>query len=110
MALAVLAQALLQQGKISEGLERAREGMDLLRSLGALEEGEALVRLTFAEALSAAGDPAAHAVIVEAKGALVARAENIHDLALRTSFLECVDENAATLALAAKVTTETAAH
>jgi tetratricopeptide (TPR) repeat protein len=104
MALAVLAQALLKQGKKSEGLERAREGMDLLRSLGALEEGEALVRLTFAEALSAAGDPGAAAMIAEARDALMVRAGNIHDPALRQSFLECVDENAATLALATKVT------
>jgi tetratricopeptide (TPR) repeat protein len=101
MALAVLAQTLLKQDKKTEGLARAREGMDLLRSLGALEEGEGLVRLTFAEALSAAGDPGASAAIVAAKGALLARAGNIHDPALRTSFLECVDENAATIALAA---------
>jgi len=102
MALAVLARTLVQQDKKGEGLERAREGMELLRSLGALEEGEALVRLTFAEALSAVGDPAARDVILEAKGALLKRAENIHDPALRKTFLECVEENAATLDLAAR--------
>jgi hypothetical protein len=105
MALAVLAQSLLAQDKKTEALEHAREGRELLRSLGALEEGEALVRLTFAEALSALGDPEAPAAIVEAKHALLTRADNIHDTALRTSFLECVDENAATLAFAARVTT-----
>jgi tetratricopeptide (TPR) repeat protein len=104
MALAVLARALLSRGKTSEGLDRARDAMDLLRSLGALEEGEALVRLTFADALVAVGDAAAAAVIAEAKNALLARADNISDPALRTSFLECVDENAATLALAARQT------
>ena len=103
MALAVLAQTLLKQDNKSEALDRAREGMDLLRSLGALEEGEALVRLTFGEALSAAGDPAAHAIIVEARSALLARAANIEDPAMRKSFLECVDENAATLALASQM-------
>ena len=105
MALAVLAQALLAQDKKAEGLEHAREGRELLRSLGALEEGEALVRLTFAEALAAQGDPGAQDAIAEAKDALLTRASNIHDAALRASFLECVDENAATLALAAKTTT-----
>ena len=103
MALAVLAQTRLLQGSESEGLDRAREGMDLLRSLGALEEGEALVRLTFAEALSAAGDPAAQGIIVEARAALLARAANIEDPAMRKSFLESVHENAATLALASEM-------
>jgi tetratricopeptide (TPR) repeat protein len=103
MALAVLARTLLAQGKKSEGLDRAREAMELLRSLGALEEGEALVRLTFAEGLSAAGDPDAGAVIVEARDALEKRAANIDDVAMRKSFLECVEENAATLALASQI-------
>jgi eukaryotic-like serine/threonine-protein kinase len=100
MALAVLAQTLLKQGNQNEGLDRAREAMDLLRSLGALEEGEALVRLTFAEALSAACDPTVSTIIGEARAALLARAANIEDPAMRKSFLECVEENAATLALA----------
>jgi hypothetical protein len=101
MALAVLAQALLGRAKNDEGLVRAREAMDLLRSLGALEEGEALVRLTFAEALHANGDPAANAVIAEARESLVNRAARISDVRLRSSFLERVAENAATLARAA---------
>jgi tetratricopeptide (TPR) repeat protein len=104
MALAVLAQALLGQGKKTEGVERAREAKELLRTLGALEEGESLVRLTFAEALAAVDDPGASAAIAEAKDALLVRASKIHDPALRTSFLESVDENATTLALAAQAT------
>jgi tetratricopeptide (TPR) repeat protein len=101
MALAVLAQTLLEQNKLGEGLERARQAMDLLRSLAALEEGETLVRLTFAEALAATGDPTgARAIIVEAHDALRVRADNIADEALRRTFLENVDENARTLALA----------
>jgi hypothetical protein len=74
--------------------------MDLLRSLGALEEGEALVRLTFAEALAAVGDTGAVAAIAEAKDALITRAKNIENPKLRQSFLERVEENAATFALA----------
>jgi tetratricopeptide (TPR) repeat protein len=99
MALAVLARTLLAEGKNDEAIGHAREAMNLLRSLGALEEGEALVRLTFAEALVAVGDRAAGAAIAEAKDALTARAKNIDDLKLRQSFLERVEENAATLAL-----------
>jgi hypothetical protein len=100
MALAVLAQALLRRGAKSEGLLRAKEAIDLLRSLGALEEGEALVRLTFAEALAATGDDAARSVALEARDALLVRAEKIDDPALRKTFLEDVDENRATLKLA----------
>jgi len=102
MALAVLAQTLLEQNKHAEGLERAREAMDLLRSLADLEEGATLVRLTFAEALAATGDATgARAIIVEAHDALRVRADNIADETLRRTFLENVDENARTLALAA---------
>jgi tetratricopeptide (TPR) repeat protein len=101
MALAVLARALLAKAKNDEGLACAREAMDLLRSLGALEEGEPLVRLTFAEALHATGDPAgAEMVIAEARESLLARAARINDVQFRSSFLERVAENAAILALA----------
>jgi tetratricopeptide (TPR) repeat protein len=100
MALAVFAQTLLRSGQRNDGLARAREAMDLLRSLGALEEGEALVRLTYAEALEATGDEAGRVVAMEAKRALLARAEKIEDPALRRTFLESVDENRATLNLA----------
>ena len=100
MALAVLARTLLAKRKNEEAVEPAREAMDLLRSLGALEEGEALVRLTFAEALAAVGDKGAAAAIAEAKDALMTRAKNIENPKLRQSFLERVEENAATLALA----------
>ena len=74
--------------------------MDLLRSLGALEEGEALVRLTYAEALRAAGDPAASGAAREARDSLLARSEKIDDPSVRKTFLESVDENRATLNLA----------
>jgi hypothetical protein len=58
------------------------------------------VRLTYAEALEATGDEAARVVAMEAKRALLARAEKIEDPALRKTFLESVDENRATLNLA----------
>jgi len=102
MAFAVLARVLLAKGKPAEALDPARAGMDLLRSLGALEDGEALVRLTFAEALMAVGDPGAEMAITEARNALLARASNIPDSTRRQSFLERVEENAETVALAAR--------
>jgi tetratricopeptide (TPR) repeat protein len=101
MALAVLARALRAQHDPS-ALESAKRAMDVLRSLGGLEEGEALVRLTLAEVLDDAGDPTSRSVIRDAKDALLARAANIQDRALRESFLERVEENAETLSLAAR--------
>ena len=41
------------------------------------------MRLTFAEALTATGDPGAQAIIAEARDALLTRAANIDDLAMR---------------------------
>jgi hypothetical protein len=76
--------------------------MDLLRKLGALEEGEALVRLTFADALHQIGDPAARDVIQEASEALLLRASRIRDPRHRKSFVERVEENRETLAKAAE--------
>jgi tetratricopeptide (TPR) repeat protein len=102
VALAVLARTLLAQEKREAALLSAREAMEILKSLGGLEEGEILVRLTLAKALEQAGDVAARAVIVEAKGALLARANNIKVESLRQSFLERVEENAETLAMAAR--------
>jgi hypothetical protein len=77
--------------------------MDFYVALGQwAEEGDALVRLTYAEALEAAGqhEPARKA-IAEARDAIAWRASKIDDPALRTSFLEKVPENARTLELAA---------
>ncbi len=104
MAVAVLARTLLAQGMRDEALEHARSAMELLRSLGALEEGEVLVRLTYAEALDAFGDPSARIAIAEARSIVLARAAKIQDVSRRQSFLERVEENAETLALAARWT------
>jgi eukaryotic-like serine/threonine-protein kinase len=100
-ALAVLAAARLAQGEAVEALPSARLAMDLLISLGEIEEGGAYIHVTWAEALAANGDPAAaRAAIAEARDQLVAQAAKIADPELRASFLENVPENARTLALA----------
>jgi tetratricopeptide (TPR) repeat protein len=99
--LACLGQVLLARIRPAEALLAAREALDVLEGLGGVEEGESLVRLTFAEALTATGDhDGARTAVRRARERLLARAEKISDPAVRQSFLERVPENARTLALA----------
>ncbi len=100
-ALAVLAEVLLAANRATDALDAATEARGLLQELGHLEEGEALVRLVHAEALSATGDrDRAKAAIEEARRELLGRAEKIKDESRRRSFLERVPENARTMKLA----------
>jgi tetratricopeptide (TPR) repeat protein len=99
-ALAALAQVLLRAQRGGEALLAAREAVDLLDTLGSIEEGEALLRLVYAEALHAEGDPRAASAILDARDRLLEQAAKIGDAALRRSFLERVPENARTLWLA----------
>ncbi len=102
-AVAVLSRALLRQGRAADALAAAEEAHAVLDAAGgALEEGESIVRLVYAEALAAAGRPddAARA-LAAAKGSLLARAARISDPAWRERFLTLVPDNAATLAAAA---------
>jgi predicted ATPase len=55
LALASMARARVASGATSSALAPAREAYAILESLGGLDEGEFLIRLAFAEALSAAG-------------------------------------------------------
>jgi predicted ATPase len=101
VALSVLADARLAQGRAAEGLEAAREAMSILEAIGSIDEGEALIRVVFAAALEATGDAvAARTAIAEARGHLLERADKIADPARRRSFLERVPDNARTLELA----------
>jgi tetratricopeptide (TPR) repeat protein len=99
-ALATLAEVLLRRGDHAAALAAAREAIDLLDTLGALEEGEALVRLIYAEALHASADRRAASAILDARDHLLDRAAKIRDPILRRSFLERVPENARTIACA----------
>lgn len=100
-ALAVMAHVLLLKGRNIEALDHAREAMALLDALSALEEGESLVRLVYAEALRHAGDrDVARGAIASARDRLLARAARISNPEWRQSFLENVPDNARTLALA----------
>jgi tetratricopeptide (TPR) repeat protein len=101
LARATLVAVLLAEGRSAEALAEAHEAMTLLASLGKVEEGEALARVVYAEALSATGDrPAACAAISDARDRLLAIASRIEDPPRRDSFLHNVPENARTLQLA----------
>jgi tetratricopeptide (TPR) repeat protein len=101
LAVAVLADILLRSGRAPEALETARDAMEWLESAGKLEEGEALVRLSYARALDAVGDRAsAVRTVAEARRRLLERADSIPRPEWRRAFLENVPEHAFTLALA----------
>ncbi len=97
---AVLATALLAQGRAGDALAAARQGKRLFDALGGVHEGDALIHLALAEALAAAGpaDEAARA-LGAARDRLRARAARIEDEAIREAFLRDVAENARTLEL-----------
>jgi len=102
-ARAILAAVHLARGEHREALEQADSAYALLQRFGALEEGDAHVRLTYAQALSAMGDePAAAAILEEARQHVLAAAAKISDPELRASFLRAVPENALILQLASK--------
>jgi tetratricopeptide (TPR) repeat protein len=104
-AIAVLGRVLLRRGRVEEALHAARQAFAILESLGALEEGESLVRLVHAEALEAAGEPAELArAIASARDRLLSRAAKITDPAWREQFLKAAPDNARTLAMWAQAT------
>lgn len=100
-ALATLARAHLAQGSVTEARTVAAEALEQLESLGGIEEGEAAVRLVYAEALDQSGKPdQARAHISMALARLQQRAARISDANWRGRFLQQVPENRRTLELA----------
>ncbi|WP_437283664.1 AAA family ATPase [Sorangium sp. So ce375] len=100
-AFSILARVLLALGRTDEAVRAAAEASARLSEFGTLEEGEALVRLTYAEALAASGRRAeAEVAIASAKAALLARAEKLSDPTWRERFLRDVPDNARALDLA----------
>ena len=98
--LATLAQILLRRGRTDEALATALASHEIMDEIGALEEGESLIRLTLAEALRASGDTtSADEAARRARTRLLARAEKIKDPEWRRMFLEHIPEHARTLAL-----------
>ena len=101
-AYATLASVLLLLGgKPAEALDSVRVAMGTLKEIGHLEEGEALTRLAFAEALQATGDEdGARRAIADGRDRILARAASLRDPAIRQGFLTRVPSNAKTLTLA----------
>ena len=98
-ALALVARALLAQGRGAEALEPAAEAYAQLSSTSGLEEGEALVGLAYVEALAAVGQRAdAARVLDEARARLLARADRLSDPTRRAQLLSQVPDHAALLA------------
>lgn len=109
-ALATRARCLLEQGLRDEALTVATEALEQLESLGGIEEGEAAVRLVYAEALEHAGKPdQARAHMAVALARLEQRAMRITDVTWRERFLNEVAENRRTVELARAWGTEAAA-
>jgi tetratricopeptide (TPR) repeat protein len=102
-ALGRLADVLLAQGKNAEALEVATRAFTILEQLGGVDEGDALIRVVYAEALHVAGDPRAKEAARSARDHLNLRADKIKDPAWRSSFLGNVPENVRTMELARKV-------
>jgi thioredoxin-like negative regulator of GroEL len=96
-----LAQVLLERSAAAKPWPAAREAIDLLDALGSIEEGEALLRLVYAEALHAERDPRAASAILDAKRPRPRARSEDRRRASCASFLERVRENSRTLALAA---------
>jgi tetratricopeptide (TPR) repeat protein len=100
--LATLADALRAAGEVEGALLRATEAKRIADELGALDEGEARVRLAYAEALLAAGqDGAGREAVLDAKRRIDAVAASLTDPGWRTTYLQGVPENARVTALAA---------
>jgi tetratricopeptide (TPR) repeat protein len=97
-----LANAHRLANHVAAALAEATRAIELVETHGRPEEGEAAVRLAYAEALHASGavDKARRA-IADAAHRLRIAAAKISDPERRRTFLECVVENAATLDRAA---------
>ena len=93
-AVALLARALLAQGRLAEALPLARDAFAQLESLVIVDDGEATIRLALAECLIAAGDqPVAQQAVATTARWLQSRAATIDDPAMRESFLTRIPEH-----------------
>jgi eukaryotic-like serine/threonine-protein kinase len=98
---AILARVLLARGAIAEAAVVAARAESRLASGANVEEGEATIRLVYAEALAASGQAGqAREALRAARDRLLERAAKIKDPAAASSFLRAVRDNARTLELA----------
>lgn len=95
IAQATRARVHLAQGNAAHALHDAQAAIEVLASVEHLQEGESLIRVTWAEALAAVGrTEEANAAILAAKRSLDERAQRIDDPQLRESFSTRLPENA----------------
>ena len=100
-ATAIWARALVALHQPREGLAAAEEAFRALATLGDIEEGEAMVRLAYAECLIANGaNNEANIVLRNARDRLLSRASRITEDTWRERFLHDVPSHKKTLSLA----------
>ncbi len=102
--LAILSTIELERGNAAQALDAATLAMEYLHDVGAVTEGESIIRLCYAAALEANGRvDEAVAAFAEARENLLERASRIRNPQWRRSFLDRVRENARTLARAGEL-------
>jgi tetratricopeptide (TPR) repeat protein len=100
-AMALLARALLMEGRVSDALPLARNAYEQLEAMGSVQDGEAIVRLAFAECLMAMPDLVhTKRVLQAAVDWLSTRANAIGNSDSRESFLNGIPEHRRILELA----------
>ncbi|WP_394835606.1 protein kinase [Pendulispora rubella] len=92
-ALAVLAEVLLDGGRLDEAREAATSSHELLTGIGTFEDAEARIRLVYAKTRESPAE-----ALQQAHTRLMARAAFFHDAADRERFLHAVPENRELLA------------
>lgn len=101
LSTAELARVRLLQGRNAEALSHATTAMSIVAESGVAEEGDAIIRLAYVEALFAMEQrPAAVAALASAWKRVADRAALVTDPELRRSFLERVPEHQRTAELA----------
>jgi hypothetical protein len=101
VALAISARIAGAEGRAQDALSAAEQAEQVRQSSAGAPVGDAMIRLTHAEALYAVGRlDDARAVLEAAHALILERALKIRDAALRASFLERVPENARIVELA----------
>jgi tetratricopeptide (TPR) repeat protein len=100
--LAFLTLTLIHKGgSTDEAFIAGSRAMHLLQQVGAVTEGEALIRIAYAEALNAKGDiEGAKKAVAAARDRLLARAAKIKNPEYKRTFLGVVREHVRTLARA----------
>jgi len=97
----MLARIFLASGRLSEACELAQAAHDQLESLGAVDDGEATIRLAYVESFLAAGNQElADRFLNKALQRLLTQASNIGVQVWQHAFLERIPEHRRLIELA----------